>query len=216
MSNEELAVLVQRGKLDRLPELWDQVKPLVTKLALKRYRVIDGLGGVTPEDLVQAGFLGVLAAVDSFDPESGYKFTTYLDRNLKTEFSKAACMLSRKQFCDPLHRCDSLDRPVDENEDTSATLADFQGDPDAERSFENTETREWARTARVALDRAMDRLSADQRKTIVGLYFDGKTASDLAKEFGVSRSAICAREQAALRTMRRNESANRLSAYLYE
>lgn len=215
MSNEELAVLVQQGERDRILELWEQVRPLVTKLAWKRYRATDGFGGVTPEDLTQAGFLGFLAAVDAFDPESGYGFTTYLSGHLKNAFSEAGHIRSKKRSLDRLNWCDSLNRQVDESGEGGGTLEMSLADPTAAQAFEDAERREFSRELRIVLERAIERLSDNERTVIVGLYFDGKSTAELAEECGVSPNAIRYREHGALRAIRRSAGAL-LSAYLHE
>ena len=52
-------------------ELWAQVRRLVLHMAHKRLRATSGTGGVTLDDLTQAGFLGFLRAVETFDPGAG-------------------------------------------------------------------------------------------------------------------------------------------------
>lgn len=214
MSNEALAILIQQGEREKVMELWMQVMPLVAKLARTRYIATNGLAGVTHEDLIQAGFLGFLAAVDAFDPESGYKFTTYLARHLKTAFSEAGYARGEKRLRDPLNWCDSLDRPIRTDEESSETLNMVLPDPTAAQAFENAENRVLSEEMHTALSRAMVRLSADQRAAITGLYFDGKSVLDLAEECGVSPNVIRYREQVALQAMRRSSAAPQLAAYL--
>lgn len=50
---------------------------LVVTLARKYKPRIDGTAGMDMEDLLQIGCLGLSRAVDKFDPEVGYKFSTY-------------------------------------------------------------------------------------------------------------------------------------------
>ena len=67
-TNEELAVMIQNGERDKLPELWDQVKRFVRLKAMRRSRSLDGFGGVTWEDLYQSGYIALVAAADSYNP----------------------------------------------------------------------------------------------------------------------------------------------------
>ena len=128
MTNEELVALIQGGARDKLPELWAQVERFVAVQAHKRLVLSAALGGVEFGDLYNAGYLALVAAVDSFDPGAGCSFISWLTLALKTAFAEAGGYRSRKQARDPLHRAGSLDVPVGEDED-SATLGDFQADP---------------------------------------------------------------------------------------
>ena len=102
MSNEELAVAIRAGERDKLMELWGQVRRLVHDMAYKRLRATNGAGGVTLDDLMQAGFLGFLEAVRAYDPSAGFRFTSYLTYPVKSAFSEAEGRRSEKQKRDPI------------------------------------------------------------------------------------------------------------------
>lgn len=68
MSNEELVALIQGGERNRLPELWGQVERFVAGQARKRLVLSGGLGGVEFGDLYNAGYIALVAAVDTYDP----------------------------------------------------------------------------------------------------------------------------------------------------
>ena len=93
MTNEELAVQIQAGEREQLPELWEQVHRL---LALMFRRLLSQSpdnhtravsAGITLEDLEQEGYFALLEAVDAYDPTSGYKFTAYLKYPVMKRFS---------------------------------------------------------------------------------------------------------------------------------
>jgi RNA polymerase sigma-B factor len=73
LTGEQLAALYARS---RQPSVREQAilayRNLVEILAAKMTRK-----GVPAEDLVQVGTIGLIAALDRFDPERGVKFTTY-------------------------------------------------------------------------------------------------------------------------------------------
>ena len=136
MSNEELAVAIRAGERDKLMELWGQVRRLVHDMAYKRLRATNGAGGVTLDDLMQAGFLGFLEAVRAYDPSAGFRFTSYLTYPVKSAFSEAEGRRSEKQKRDPIFSAVSIDAPLDEGEGEPLTLADVIPDPQATEALE--------------------------------------------------------------------------------
>ena len=69
MNNEDLAVKIQGGERELLPQLWEQVERFVRQQAYRR----TCMGAVDHEDLYQSGFLAVVKAVGSYDPGHGMK-----------------------------------------------------------------------------------------------------------------------------------------------
>lgn len=69
---KELTRRVQSGDQGAKEELVEHNLRLVVDVA-KKYRDL----GLSFSDLIQEGSLGLLKAVDKFDPELGYKFSTY-------------------------------------------------------------------------------------------------------------------------------------------
>ena len=130
MTNEELVALIQGGDRDKLEQLWGQVERFVAAQANKRLVLSGGLGGVEFGDLYNAGYIAVVAAADTYDPAAGRAFIGWLALALKTAFSQAAGIRSRRQARDPIHQAHSLDAPVGEDTDGN-TLADLQADPAA-------------------------------------------------------------------------------------
>ena len=211
MSNEELAVRIKAGERDRLLELWVQVKDLVAWYAVRRYNAAPGLGGVEVDDLIQSGFIAMVEAVESFDPGAGYKFSTWMKRPLQTAFAKAGGYLTEKQKMDPLHRCDSLDRPV--GEDDGDTLGDLQAAPDDD--MEAAERRIWLEQLRAALDKAVATLPAEWEELIDRHYYLGETLQQTADSMGWTRYEVKCQTAKALKNLRRNVNRNGL-AWFYE
>lgn len=173
MSNEELTVLIQGGERDRMPDLWAQVERFVAAQARRRLVLAGSLGGVEFGDLYNAGYLALVAAAGSFDPDAGRTFISWLALALKTAFAEAGGYRSRKQALDPLHQAASLDVPVGEDED-SATLGELVPDPRAAQAFEDVEERErWAQL-HMALEEAMAALPINLRAAVRGRYYHGE------------------------------------------
>lgn len=207
MSNEELAVLARDGDCQVLLQLWSQVKHMVYQQAARWA----GRGGTTVEDLTQTGFIAVLRAVGTYDPEKA-KFSTYLFRLLRSEFSSATGQGTTRTRLDPLQHAVSLDAPLEDGEDT--TLADFIPDPAAE--VEITAIDEQDRQARLhaELEIALSSLSDEERRTIRTRYYRGQTLDAIAVAEGISKVTVSRREQLALRRLRHPSRSKRLKAYL--
>lgn len=170
MNNEELVALIQDGQRDRLGELWAQVERFVAKQASRRMTATGGFGGVEFGDLYDAGYLALIAAVDSFDPGAGRSFISWLTLALKTAFAEAGGYRSRKQSLDPLHRAGSLEAPVGDDED-STTLKELIPDPAAEAAMLDAEERMQQERLHAALKAAIATLPPDLQAVIRGRYY---------------------------------------------
>ena len=199
MSNEELAVAIRAGERDKLMELWGQVRRLVHDMAYKRLRATNGAGGVTLDDLMQAGFLGFLEAVRAYDPSAGFRFVTY--------FSEAEGRRSEKQKRDPIFSAVSIDAPLDEGEGEPLTLADVIPDPQATEALEGVGV--WD-----TLHRAVEGLPEGQKEEIRRRYWLNQTTAEISTATGVPEKEVRKLEAAALRALRHPRISRGLRAYM--
>lgn len=199
MSNEELAARIQAGERELMPELWEQVRRFVAKMAVRRYLFSNGYGGVEVEDLIQSGYLALCEAVAYFQPDGEYKFTSYLGNCLKTAFSEAGGYRSNRQYHDPLHSCASLDTPLGDDPDGD-TLGDLQADP--VDLIEDADRRMWLEQLRAAVEEALEDLPADQRETLRRRFWDGLTLEEIGTAEGIPAQIVRTREKKALRMIR--------------
>ncbi len=83
----ELAALIKSGDADARREMVEHNLRLVVSVA-RWYsnRVVDC--SVPIEELISEGHLGLLAAVDTFDPRKGYRFSTYATRCIHRKISR--------------------------------------------------------------------------------------------------------------------------------
>ncbi len=87
LTPEEEVVLtrrVQGGDLEARQRMIEANLRLVISIA-KRYRC----RGLSFEDLVQEGILGLMAAITRFDPEKGYRFSTYATHWIRQSIGRA-------------------------------------------------------------------------------------------------------------------------------
>lgn len=174
MSNEELVALIQGGERDRLVELWQQVRRIALKEAVRwaAYRS----NGVELEDLEQAGFIALMRAVDSFEPTAGARFSTWYYPIVKDEFQRATGRRTEKQRRDPLDAAVSLDVPITEDSD-NISLCDTIPDPGAEAAMADVDRREDLRRLHAALEAAIASLPLDLQAAIRGRYYRGEVVN---------------------------------------
>jgi RNA polymerase sporulation-specific sigma factor len=162
--------------LDPLEEkaLWDKIRlgdedsrekiilayrPMVYWLA-RKFRTFYG----TYPDLSQEGMVGLISAVDNFEPERSNRFITYAYYKVK---GRMANFLSRVESKAPM--------PVD---DEYLEIS--------ENFDEYLDKMEWS----VSLGEGMDKLPERERDILVSLMVDGRRAADVASEQGVGVSHI--------------------------
>lgn len=211
MTNEELVARIQGGETELMLQLWDQVKPFIYWMARQRIILTSGLGGVEIADLVQAGYLALVDAVERFNPDGG-SFISLLSLTLRTAFSDASGTRTRRQALDPINHAVSLDEPV--NDDGDVYLVDTIQDD--RNDYEDADQWIWLDQLHVALDAAMKALPADQDATIRRRYYDGETLREIAADDGVSIERVRQRERQGLKTMKAQKHRTGLAQFIEE
>lgn len=170
MSNEELVKLIQTGERNRLPDLWEQVRQMVYQQA-RRWA---GVGGAETEDLIQAGFIALLSALDSYDSSAGAKFSTWFFQHIRREFANACGQRTERRKRDPLQGAVSLDAPLDDDESDGGTLGDIVPDPAAEAAIRDVDERDRLTRLRAVVGEVLAELPENLRKAIVSKYWHGE------------------------------------------
>lgn len=215
MTNEELVELIQQGDNGRLPQLWKQVRRFIAWKARQFYKKMKLEGntyGCELEDLIQSGYLALVAAVKYFKPKEGYSFLTYLSITLKGAFSEAMGLRSSKR--DWLNYSVSLDQPV--GEDESTPLLEMLGDltPESADISEPIVEDLWNQELRAVLDEAMLILGDRQRELLNMLYYFEIGAEEAAEIWGVSRQRIYQIHARALSQIRESKYGDELREFL--
>ena len=200
MSNEELVALIQGGEREKLTKLWEQVEKFVAAQARRCITLSEGKGGVEFEDLYNSGYLALVAAVDSFDPDAGKSFIGWLALTLKTAFAEAGGYRSRRQARDPLHRAGSIDAPVGEDGDCS--VADLVSDPRAAQDLQDAEERIYLEQLHTALEKALRELPDQLGTTLRRRFYLMRTLEEIAVEEGVSGETVRLWQRKGLQALR--------------
>lgn len=211
MTNEQLAVFIQQGGNDELiPLLWERVRKLIYTLSdsyFKSYGDTLAHYGLTPSDLKQEAYSAFLKAVEAFDPDKGYLFTSYLKYPLKNA-------LRGLKTSDLLNKADSLNAPIgDESGGETAEFIDFISDNTADTE-EQAEQILMKESVKETVRKAVEELPEEEQNLIQERYFNNRTLSDIAQLYSISRETIRQREQRIIKRLRKNPSLQRLGADL--
>ena len=136
-------------------------RPMVFWLA-KKFRVHHD----AYSDLIQEGMIGLITAVDNFEPERSNRFTTYAYYKVK---GRMANFLQRGEAKAPL--------PVDD---------EFLERPEALGFDADLDRMEW----RISLGDGLDRLPERERDIVSSLVMEGRDASEVADDHGLGVSHV--------------------------
>jgi RNA polymerase sporulation-specific sigma factor len=152
--------------------------------------------GVGLEDLISLGTIGLIKAVDSFDPDKRIKLATYASRCIENEILMFLRKLSNQKSEI------SLDEPINTDYDGNELLLSEVLGTDADIVMQPLEEE----TDRTILRRAVERLPGRERK-IVKLRFglEGgreQTQKEVADSMGISQSYISRLEKRIIARLR--------------
>lgn len=185
--------------------------------------------GAEYEDLVQAGCVGLIKAVDNFDSTKGFMFSTYAVPVIMGEIKRifrdgGAVKVSRSIKEKSLSVQNARNRFINRElrEPTLTELSEICGvdmselndiigiiSPTVSLSTENESEIDIPvdntekLLDRVTVSYAMSKLNSDERKLIYLRYFLGKTQCETAKHLNISQVQVSRREKAILFKMRK-------------
>lgn len=212
MSNEELVAAIQGGEHEKLEELWNQVAGLVkwragrTMAALERY---GSLRGMEYEDLCQCGYPALVAAVNSYKPESG-AFSTWLMYHIRNAFAEACGYRSEKQ--DPLHDALSLDKPLSDQEN-GALFGDLIPDRKAAEEMDCVLEDEFRRELHTALELALSSLPGEMAQVLRLRNYHSLTLEEIGDRTGMAREEVRKLEKKAIRKLREPQISSGLRGF---
>ena len=188
---EECLERLRRADSSVKPTLIERNRRLVVYVA-KRFENT----GVGLEDLISIGTIGLIKAVDSFDPDKKIKLATYASRCIENEILMFLRKLSNQKSEI------SLDEPINTDYDGNELLLSEVLGTEADSVMQPLEEE----TDRTILRRAVEKLPGRERK-IVKLRFGlegGKeqTQKEVADSLGISQSYISRLEKRIIARLR--------------
>lgn len=217
--NEELAVRVKAGDTAAAAQLWEQNTGLLAVVSGRLYYAFQDRAtsaGVTWDDVLQIGYLAVLAAAKGYDPSVGAKFSTYLTYHIRKEFYQLVGLHTERSRKEPLCRAGSIDAPLASEDADSGTLSEVIPDPAAAALLENTEAQIWNTQLREALEKCLDSIGQTEADVIRKRFFEGFTLAEIASAKERSTERIRRIEENALRQLRRPQVSRHLRDYHIE
>lgn len=200
MSNEELALSIQKGNTTELERLWEAVRGLAAWRAKQMLTVLEGKRGVTLDDFMQEGFLALVDAVQTFDLGAGAKFSTWFLIHLKKQFWELLGLRTEKQSKDPINTDFSLDAPIGD-EDGDIWL-EIIADPHGQDAMVDTEERLWREQLRATVSMVTGDLPEDQREILYRRFWLNRTYEETGSDLGISKEQARNEENKAIRRLR--------------
>lgn len=188
--------------------------------------------GVEYEDLFQAGCVGLIKAVDGFDEERGFSFSTYavpvilgemkrifrddgtvsVSRSLKEKGRKIS--YEKEVFIKQFNREPTVKEIAerlgfDEYETVQAITASMPvismtvQDDESENQFDiPVDSHEQSVSTLIALEQVMSELDGRDKEIIRMRYYSGLTQTVIAKKLGMTQVQVSRREKVILKQMR--------------
>ena len=219
MTNEELAERIKAGTVELYEDLWKQVQWLITAkvnsfctrnqdLCLRR--------GITGDDLMQAGFLALVDAVQAYDPQAGYSFTTYLKFPLRNQIRATLDGgRIRRTFDAAWMGIESLNSPITVSDGDDLDLREVVPDPDSQKGHEQVDEDIFLTQMHQTLEREMSiSCTETQRDVLCAHYFEQRTLAQIAKDFGCSAENVRRIESQGIEQLRK-KSIRQLFPFMY-
>lgn len=162
--------------------LYEQNRGLLVAMA-RRYAGACAMDrAVSEEDLVQAGFLALVRAAQSYDPAGGRSWAGWAAWHIRRAFDRALCLREGRRI--QAHSgADTLDRPVDGADGERSTLGELLADdslPETDAGLLLDELRQGVRAAVARLE------DADERRAVQLCQLESRSCREAADALGVS------------------------------
>ncbi len=152
--------------------------------------------GYDQDDLISIGSIGLIKAIDSYNPESGTVFATYAGKCLQNEI--LMYFRSQKKLSSEMLLSDAVDTDKDGNPLTYMDIISCE-----DNILDEIETKINSKKVLKAVDELLD----DREKEIIILRYGlggikPITQREIANKFGISRSYVSRLEKSAIEKLR--------------
>ena len=175
--------------------------PLVKKIASSIYKRLPGYAEVEFEDLVGAGYIGLMEARHHFDEERKTSFGTYasiLIRGRILDYLRSFDVRTQQEKNDGINRRKTLSIEEFINESIKEDRLDFLGTDD-ENPLDNIERKELIELVAQAIDSALN----NNEKIVLSLFFkEGLKQREIADIMRITPARVTQIKKAALKKIR--------------
>lgn len=172
---EELAARIKAGEKSLLPMLWGECRGTVIIMAAKYRSIIEQNAFVNMEDFIQCGYFAMLEAVEAYNPEKGYKFTSYMTFKYKKQIYKMFGNVREGDKRIFPAAASSLNITL-ENDGHETELLEMLEDKSAGSIESDYEKKELQQIVRKAVGKLPER----ERYVIQEIYFNGRAKTEIA------------------------------------
>ncbi|MCI6706905.1 MULTISPECIES: sigma-70 family RNA polymerase sigma factor [Eisenbergiella] len=212
LNNEELAEKIRNGDTSLIPLLWGKCRRTVMIMAAKYRGVMEKNAFVDMEDFIQCGYFAMLAAVEAYDPEKGYKFSSYMNYKYKKQVYEMFGNVREGDKRIFPAAASSLNVTL-ENDGHETELIDMLEDKNAERIETDYEKKELQQIVRDAVAKLPER----ERYVIQERYFNEREKVQIADGKRYKDGNDVTRiEDRALRMLRRDKALQALHAAYFK
>lgn len=203
-TQEEMCAQIQSGNAEMLLDLWGTVEKLYTLKCLKWYHAHAeqcARHGVELEDTTQQAWFAFLQSVAAFNAAEGLPFVSYINYPFKREMQELLGQRTAQGRFEPLNHCASLDKPIETEDGSADTLADFVPDPTALDFVQLLDAQSVAELVRAEVDR----LPMPESEIIARYFLHGETLGKIADALGLSPERIRQRRDKGLKLLKRSK-----------
>lgn len=204
LSNEELVLKIQQGEQQYYNQLWDNTRKLLYRILNRELHKRTLPNYMTSEDLEQELYFALCKAVGWYNPDKGYKFTSYLNYAVKNMLASVI----------PLHPIQetSYNEPMFEDDHNPVEMIDYI--PDSKNGIEDKideiQSNEISETVRAAVSL----LPINEKAAVYAHYLQNRTYISIAEQAGCSIELIRQRTNNGLRKLRKNKTLQQLNREL--
>lgn len=214
MSNEELAERIKNGETELMITLWKQVEKLVRQIVVRRYLPRNGsTNRVELDDLLQAGFIGMVKAINAFDSTSGFQFTTFLDKHLSNEARQLLGIRGKKR--DSILYAISMDKPMSTGEESDQTLLDTLEDKALTYTYEDMIDGVDKQADIQAIFNQVKQLTEIEQEIFEERFLEGLTVKEIANNHGFNQERVRSTINRSISKIRRSKTIRLMSREQY-